>query len=137
MVSSLAGLHAIPGYAGYTGTKHYVTALTRAIRVEIAGRGVHVTQLNPGPVATEFTQVAEVPPERAAPPLVELSASRCARIGLQGLERNQAVVVPGILMRINHRLLQLMPDFLMHFIWRLLMVRLAGPRNRGKGGEDA
>jgi hypothetical protein len=135
-VSSLAGLHAIPGYAVYTGTKHYVTALTKALRVEAAGSGVHITQLNPGPVATEFTQVAEIPPERSAPALVELSAERCARIGLRGLERNRAIVVPGLLMRINHRLLQWTPDFLMHFIWRLLLVRLAGRRGRGREGGE-
>jgi len=134
-VSSIAGLHAIPGYAVYTGTKHYVTALTKALRVENAGRGVHVTQLNPGPGKTEFMEVAEIPAERATPPLMEMSASRCARIGLQGLEKNRAVVVPGLLMRINHRLLQWVPDCVMHFVWRLLLVRLVGHRRAMKEEE--
>jgi NADP-dependent 3-hydroxy acid dehydrogenase YdfG len=52
-VSSLAGRFAGPGAAVYTATKHGVVALSESLNYEIEDRGVRVTSVNPGFVATE------------------------------------------------------------------------------------
>jgi NADP-dependent 3-hydroxy acid dehydrogenase YdfG len=54
VTSSLAARIAFPGYAAYTATKAAATAFTGAIRTEIGGRGVRVTNLEPGLTATEL-----------------------------------------------------------------------------------
>jgi short-subunit dehydrogenase len=100
MVSSGFGLSFLPGFAAYVGTKHYVTGFTESLRLELRHLGVVVTQVCPGPVATEFEDVAGnftgMRPQR----FVEISAERCARSALSGFERGRALVLPGVLYRI-------------------------------------
>src|SRR6478609_6053369 len=58
-VSSSAGFLPIPGSAVYAATKAYVTSFSEALRAELYGTGVSVCALCPGPVVTEFQQVAK------------------------------------------------------------------------------
>lgn len=96
-VSSGFGLTWMPFFSAYVGTKHHVTAMTESLRAEVAGRGLRVVQLCPGPVATEFEQVAGNPTGQRVPAAVELSAQACAAAGLRAIDRDQAVAVPGLL----------------------------------------
>ena len=57
-VSSSAGFLPLPGIAAYAATKAYVTSFSEAIRAETRGCGITVTALCPGPVHTEFAEVA-------------------------------------------------------------------------------
>jgi len=56
-VGSIAGFEAYPGGAGYTGAKHAVRAITRTLRLELLGKPVRVTEVDPGMVETEFSVV--------------------------------------------------------------------------------
>lgn len=95
-VSSGYGLVWMPGMSVYVATKHYVTALSDALRCELEGTGVVVSQLCPGPVSTEFEQVAFAGKAPAVPSIVQISPEACARHGLRGLERGRALVIPGL-----------------------------------------
>ena len=57
-VGSTAGLVPMPGMALYSATKAFVNHFTEALRIELQGSGVEVHLLAPGPVETEFFQVA-------------------------------------------------------------------------------
>src|SRR5437763_9280500 len=66
-VSSSAGFLPIPGMAAYAASKAYVNSFSEALRAEVRGTGVTVSALCPGPVHTEFGDVAKRPggePER-------------------------------------------------------------------------
>ena len=52
-VASLAGRFAVPGASVYSSTKHAVVAFSEALYYELEPRGVLVTTVNPGLVATE------------------------------------------------------------------------------------
>lgn len=52
-VASLAGRYALPGAAVYSATKHAVVAFSESLYHELGPRGVMVTVVNPGLVATE------------------------------------------------------------------------------------
>ena len=52
-VASLAGRYALPGTAVYTAAKHAVVAFSESLYYELESRGVMVTSVNPGIVATE------------------------------------------------------------------------------------
>ena len=56
-VGSIAGFETYVGGAGYTAAKHAQRALTRTLRLELLGQPVRVTEIAPGLVETEFSQV--------------------------------------------------------------------------------
>lgn len=99
-ISSCLGLMFMPGMSVYAATKHYVTAFTEGLRLELKGTGVAVSQICPGPVESEFAEVAG---NRAnsdeAPAGIMLSARQCAEESLQGFARGKALVIPGAGMR--------------------------------------
>ncbi|SRR6266542_4628829 len=52
-VASLAGRFPVPGSSLYSSAKHAVVAFSEALHYEVAPRGLRVTAVNPGLVATE------------------------------------------------------------------------------------
>ncbi len=54
IVSSIAGVVVGPSFGPYSMTKHALEAMGKAMRAELAGQGVDVTLLNPGPYLTGF-----------------------------------------------------------------------------------
>jgi NADP-dependent 3-hydroxy acid dehydrogenase YdfG len=55
-VSSVVGRRAVPKVGGYCATKSALGALSDALRVEIAGRGITVTSVYPGTTLTAFRE---------------------------------------------------------------------------------
>jgi len=56
-VGSIAGLEVYPGGSGYTSAKHAVRAITETLRLELNGKRIRVTEVDPGMVETEFSVV--------------------------------------------------------------------------------
>ena len=57
-VGSSAGILPLPTFTVYAATKAYVNSFSEALRIELRHAGVRVLALCPGPVETEFGQVA-------------------------------------------------------------------------------
>lgn len=110
-VSSSASFLPIAGMAVYAATKAYVTSFSEALRAELRGSGVRVTALCPGPVHTEFTEVANRSPKpgKFAPEFTHVSAASVARAGLRAVERDRAIVIPGAVMKLGMCFVRLMP----------------------------
>ncbi|HTX32276.1 MAG TPA: SDR family oxidoreductase [Solirubrobacteraceae bacterium] len=103
-VASTAGMQPLPYAAGYSAAKAYVLTFSEALHQEVGGHGVTVTALAPGPVETEFWDIAGWQAggqsfERAVPSPALISAKDAAAAGVEGLESGKRVVVPGIPMR--------------------------------------
>jgi len=56
-IGSIAGKEVYPNGNVYCATKHAVDALTKAMRMDLLGYGIKVTQIAPGAVETEFSLV--------------------------------------------------------------------------------
>ena len=104
-VASVASWVAIPPLTVYSATKFAVQGFSDGLRREVAGRGVAVTTINPGPVATRFAARArfEDPPtermgERLMPgvpvSLVARAVVRAVRRG--GLPGYATIAVPRL-----------------------------------------
>jgi uncharacterized protein len=94
-VGSTAGMLPYPGMATYGATKAYLNHLSESLRAELAGTGVTVTALCPGPVATEFQEVAGSKGKNPLPAFAWVDARACASAGLDALKKGKARVVPG------------------------------------------
>lgn len=129
MVSSGFGLTWMPFFSAYVGSKHYVTAFSESLRTEVSGTGVTITQLCPGPVATEFEEVAGNPTDQHAPAFIEISPQACARAGVRGLVAGRAMVIPGFFARVGIFAGAVAPRWLLRLIYtvggRLMRSRMA------------
>jgi uncharacterized protein len=125
-VSSSAGFLPIAGFAVYAATKSYVTAFSEALRAEVRGKGVSVCALCPGPVHTEFMQIAQRPgkqPFMAAPELAHVSAEDIARDGLAAVQRNQPLAIPGLFMKLAMLIVRLTPMSILRLVSRVTAKR--------------
>ena len=95
-VASLAGMQPTPFYAAYGASKAFVVSYSEALREELRGTGVSVTALCPGPVTTELVEAAGIAESERQPPSYELSAEEVARAGIEGAQRGDAIVIPGL-----------------------------------------
>jgi short-subunit dehydrogenase len=110
-VSSSAGFLPIPGFAVYAATKAYVTSFSEALRAELRGTGVSVCALCPGPVRTEFQDVAKrrgAQPD-TGPEFAFVPVEQVVRDALAALEANRPLVIPGFAMKLGMFLVRITP----------------------------
>ena len=101
-VASTAAFQPLPGMAVYSATKAFVLSMSEAAHVELADKGVVVTALCPGPVRTEFGEIASLDEfESNTPPRIWMDADETARIGMEGFEAGKRVVIAGNLNRLS------------------------------------
>ena len=99
-IASTAAFQPLPGSAVYAASKSFVLSFSEAIRTELRGTGVTVTAVCPGPVKTEFTEVAGIGGvEDRTPSAVWMSAEEIAQHAVDGAVNDRRVVVPGALNR--------------------------------------
>ena len=95
-VASSAGFMAGPKMATYYATKSYVLNLTLAIYEELRQEKskVHISVLAPGPVKTEFGQVAKAKFE-----MNSLNSTQVAEYAINCMFKNKLIIVPSFCMR--------------------------------------
>ena len=95
-IASTAALQPMPGSATYAASKAFVLSQSEALHQELKGSGVTVTTVCPGPVKTEFAEVAGVG-ELAdrAPELVWSTAEQVAEDAVRGADAGRRTVTPG------------------------------------------
>jgi uncharacterized protein len=99
-IASTAAFQPLPGSAVYAASKAFVLSFSEAIRTELRGTGVTVTAVCPGPVKTEFMDVAGIGGvEERTPGAVWMSADELAKHAVDGAAHDRRVVVPGTLNR--------------------------------------
>ncbi|MDQ1436036.1 MAG: uncharacterized protein QOF59_2852 [Actinomycetota bacterium] len=121
-VSSLASFQPGPSNATYSATKAFVTSFTEAVHEELKGTGVSVTVLCPGFTHTEFQERANAP-AGDVPGFMWQEAPEVARAGLDGLEKNRAVVIPGTANKVMGNLSAVTPHAITRRIGALVLKR--------------
>lgn len=124
-VASCAGLlPAGPYMATYYATKAYVASLTQAVAQELkeAGSEVYLGALCPGPVNTEFYDVADV-----VFTLKGISAKRCVRYAVEKMFERKTMIIPTLLIKLLTTFAPMMP--------RKLSVAVTAGQQRRKLGK--
>jgi short-subunit dehydrogenase len=100
-VASSAGFQPIPMQATYAATKAFMLNWSDALHAELSPKGVTVTALCPGPVDTEFADVAGLTEAfNKVPEISKVSSEEVARQAVRGVEKGHRNVVPGLAMRV-------------------------------------
>lgn len=109
-VCSMAAFMPGPMMATYYATKAYLLRLTEAINYELKVEGipVYVGALCPGPIATEFEQVAHV--EFKAK---KLDSEYVASYAIKKMFKGKKIIVPGFGMKMAKTFSKLLPDSLL------------------------
>lgn len=120
-VGSTAGFQPGPNMAVYYATKAYVLSFTEALAEEVAGTGVKISCLAPGPTATGFG--ADSGMEKSLVfKLGAMDAATVARHGYRGFRRGKVIVVPGLKNKLGAFSVRLAP----RSVVRKLVKRLQG-----------
>jgi hypothetical protein len=96
-VASTAGFQPLPYEAVYAASKAFAVNFSDALHMEVRDAGVEVLAVNPGPVPTEWQQVAGLDGLPKGMPVV--SAERVVRESIDAAQKGKRSIVPGRGMR--------------------------------------
>ena len=125
-VSSVASFFPLPHMAVYSATKAYVTSFSEALAIELRPKGITVTALCPGPVATEFFEVATREGGQDAAshfetfPAFVVSPQEAVAAGLHAVAKERARVIPGPLLAAAVGAALILPFFIIRriLVWK-------------------
>jgi uncharacterized protein len=131
-VSSIAGFLPVPNCAVYAATKAYVTSFSEALRAELRPLNISVTALCPGPVPTEFQEVAArySDQETISVNLLTVPVQEVVRQALKAVSRHQPRIVPGLMVQFAAAIILFIPMFIKRLYFDLQSLRedeLASP----------
>ena len=93
-VASTAGMQPLPYETTYGASKAFAISFMEALSMELRGTGVRCLVVNPGPVKTEWQQVAGYDENTRTMPGM-ISAEECAADALRAYDRGKRSVIPG------------------------------------------
>lgn len=124
-VASSAGLFSAGPYmAAYYASKSYVVSLTKAVAEELREEhsSIYVCALCPGPVNTEFNEMADV-----IFALKGITPKYCVSEAFRGMRLHRTIIVPSPLMRFATAAQHLVPD--------VILLKLVSKQQRRKTGH--
>lgn len=102
ITGSTAGNQPGPNNATYAATKAFANTFAESLHDELAGTGVQCTLLAPGPVRTEYAQVADAQNlDRLVPAPLWVTAEDAAEAALAGMADGRRRVVPGLFAKVQ------------------------------------
>ncbi|REJ80460.1 MAG: SDR family NAD(P)-dependent oxidoreductase [Bacteroidetes bacterium] len=113
-VSSSSAYQAVPTIAVYCASKAFVLQFSRALRLELKNEKISVSCISPGPTETNFMEAAGM----NSPTLLKnaakfnMSPEKVARIGIEGLLKGKAEIIPGFLNQVQAKLVSWVPKSL-------------------------
>lgn len=115
-VASIAGFFSGPLMATYYATKNYIVSMTGAIYEELKriNSDVHISALCPGPVRTEFNEVANVNFSTAP-----IDSKTAAQQAIDGLMAGKLYIIPSLKIKALKQVKRFLPDkAVTHFCYK-------------------
>lgn len=97
-IASIAAFQPLPGMAVYSATKAFVQTFSEAVHESLHGTGVSCTVLCPGPVPTEWAEIADA--EHVNVGIAQVSPRDVAEAAIAGMREGKRTVVPGIVPKV-------------------------------------
>ena len=125
-VASTAAFLPGPLMAVYYATKAYVLSFSEAIANELAGTGVTVTVLCPGPTATGFQAAAQLEDSKLVAGKTLATSRRVATDGYEAMTAGKPLIVPGVSNKLVTQMPRLLPRRTLATIVRSVQERRSG-----------
>lgn len=119
-VASIAGMEPGPLMATYYASKSYVIRLSRAINKELKKKKskVKISILCPGPVDTNFNNVANVKFKAPSEP-----SEKVAKYGIDKTLKGKLIIIPGILNKSVRIFSKIIPDCILESVAYHIQIR--------------
>ena len=111
-IASTAAYQAVPTLSVYAATKSFVLLFTRGLRYELRHSPVSVSCLSPGATATNFIERAGMQAMQSTAAKFEMTSEEVARLGIRGMLKGRAEIVPGFLNLVSVKATYLLPKWL-------------------------
>lgn len=108
-VSSMAAFTPIAFKNVYPASKAFISSFSLGLRQELAGTGVSVSVLYPGSIMTNFSVSKRIISLGLTGRIGLLSTDEIAAIAVKKTLAKKAIIIPGIMNRINYILMRLLP----------------------------
>lgn len=112
-VASVAAYHPTPYLSAYGGSKAFVLMFSQALRQELMKYSINVSCLCPGPTDTNFFTAAGFDTKLEDIKNMLMTPDAVAEKAVDGLFRNQAVIIPGFTNKFGTFLGKLIPSGLL------------------------
>lgn len=124
-VASVMSFQPGPWMSTYAASKAYVLHFSEGLREELKKTGVKISVLCPGPTRTSFFRTAQLSADRFTTEKT-MTAEEIALYTVRALDKNRAVIIPGLSNRMLVRLPRIAGRWLTRKIWgAILKSRLA------------
>lgn len=108
-ISSMAAFTPIAYKTVYPASKAFISSFCLGLREELLDTSVSVSVVYPGPIMTNSGVSARIVEQGFKGKIGLLSTTEIARVALKNTLAGKAIIIPGLLNRINHRLMGLLP----------------------------
>lgn len=98
-VGSISSYQSVPYFSIYAASKSFVLSFSRSLRLEVQPLGIGVTCVCPGFTQSHFFDKAGTAPIISSARF-QMTTNAVADAAIRGMNKNQAVVVPGFIFKI-------------------------------------
>jgi uncharacterized protein len=128
-VGAMGSDKGIPFMANDAGAKAYLQSFSQALHAEWQPLGIHVTVLPVGPTDTPVLEKFGLTPDMM--PMKPMTVEQCVSEGMQALQHNYSLHIPGLLNRIMN---QVTPAPIVRSMMGSMFEKIA---TKAKGGKTA
>jgi short-subunit dehydrogenase len=111
-VASTASYQAVPTLASYAASKAFVVLFTRGLRYELKDTNLSVSCFSPGTTSTNFMDRAGMQNLKERAEKFAMSAESVAKIGIEGMYKGKAEIIPGFVNWFSAKLTGFVPKAL-------------------------
>jgi len=112
-MASISSRMMMPGIALYSSTKSYLRCFSRAMRNEVYNKGVSITAISPGAVATNLYNLSSRYLKLGVRLGIIISAERFAKLAVKKMLKRKAEYIPAfVINRLFIFIVEAMPEFL-------------------------
>lgn len=113
-VSSLSAFHAMPQMSAFAASKAFVKSFSDGLRQELKDDDIRVTVLCPGPVASNFTEIAGLEKyDENSMRWMQLTPEKVASSAVSGMLNGKRKVIPGVINKVGFYLITLLPEWVL------------------------